>query len=175
MTTHARGFALAAVVLAAVVLAACSSSGSKSTPSSTTAGKPAATIPSVASAEAQASNPVDLIHKLPGCKTEDTVGEPDLFGARDAKGWWEPQDPISDPRTGAVTYGQLIEVTTFPTHELAVEDLARRNPDDGTAVLAGDLWDARLTAGEQAGKTAFIPSPQNVASQLGGTVVHVWP
>jgi hypothetical protein len=49
------------------------------------------------------------------------------------------------------------------------------HPQDHTAILAGDLWDARLTAGEQLGVHKFIPSPQAVAAKLGGRVVQVWP
>jgi hypothetical protein len=121
-----------------------------------------------------AANPVTLIHKA-GAKTDSVVGEPDLFGARSANGEWEPQDPVSDPRTGAVTYGAFIDVTTFPTRELRDEDLARRSPEDHTALLAGDLWVVRLTAGEQAGKSVFVPTPQTIATRLGGRVIQVWP
>jgi hypothetical protein len=124
--------------------------------------------------EGAASNPVDLIHKA-GAKTDATVGEPSLFGSRGANGWWEPQDPVTDPATGKMSWGGSIDVTTFPTHDLAVEDLGQRNPSDHTAVLAGDLWVVRLTAGERLGVSTFIPSPQVVAARLGGRVVQVWP
>ena len=126
------------------------------------------------SAEPKAANPVDLIHKV-GAKTDSTVGEPDLFGARSANGWWGSTDPVTDPTTGKTSWGTLLDVTTFPTHELAVEDMGRRNPQDHTALLAGDLWVIRMTAGQQLDVRKFIPSPQTVAAQLGGRVVQVWP
>jgi hypothetical protein len=121
-----------------------------------------------------AANPVTFIHKA-GAKTDSVVGDPSLFGARDASGQWEPQDPVSDPRTGAVTYGAFIEVTTYPTRELRDEELGRVTPGDHKAILAGDLWVAWLSAGEQAGKSVFVPTPQTVATRLGGRVIQVWP
>jgi hypothetical protein len=158
--------AIAAVGLCAL-LAACGGGGGGAHSTSDAVGGTAPRAPA-------ASNPVDLIHKA-GAKTDSTVGEPDLFGARSANGWWEPQDPVTDPATGKMSWGGQIDVTTFPTHDLAVEDLGRRNPSDHTAVLAGDLWVVRLTAGQQAGKPAFVPTPQTVAARLGGKVVQVWP
>jgi hypothetical protein len=74
-----------------------------------------------------------------------------------------------------MTWGQLIEAMTCPTHDLVMEELARQTPSDHEAVVAGHLWIGWLTSGQKAGMRTFIPSPQAVATQLSGKVVHVWP
>jgi hypothetical protein len=155
-------FGVLAVLL--MLTTACSSGGTAPGPTAANGANPSTSV---------AANPVDLLKKL-GASTTDTVGQAAPFGERYAMGHWGSQDPVGEP-DGTTTWGQSVEVDTFPTHDQVADRLAGTSPSDHDAIVAGDLWIVDLHEGQKSGKWTFDPTPQQVADKLGGRVVHVWP
>jgi hypothetical protein len=63
-----------------------------------------------------------------------------------------------------MSWGELIEVTTYPTHESVAKAVAGATPSDHEAILAGELWLIRFGAGQQRSRVrTFNPLPQTIA------------
>ncbi len=115
---------------------------------------------------ADAENPVDIIHRIQGCKTEAENGDVDWQGGRFASCHFGNPNEIL-PNIGDVTIRTYGSDEAF---EARIAELDNEAPQDGSAYLSGDRFIIQITA--FAGKTVDDKAITTIGSQAGAKLVE---